>query len=290
MSEVLCAAKRRNILGEGPCWDDASGRLYWLDIRGQVLEWLRPADRHIGLWTLERMASAIAPRGDGTLLMAVQGGLGVFDPAVGEFTLHCPLEADLSANRTNDGKTDPAGRFWVGTMDDAGKGRSGSVYRIDPDWRCTRVIEGLGIPNTLTFSPDGALLYVADSQDGVIWVYAVDPGSDDLGRRRLFVDTSAEGFSPDGSAMDVEGRLWNAQWGGWRVVCYRPDGQIDRVVEMPVAQPTSCAFGGPDLSTLYITSARDELSEAELDDQPLAGSLFSLRPGVKGAPVALFAG
>jgi len=290
MAEVVCAARRRNILGEGPCWDAASGRLYWLDIFGRLLEWLVPSTGRIGLWTLDRRASAMAPRRDGTLLLATESGFAVFDPATGKLEPGPHPEAHLPGNRSNDGHTDAQGRFWVGTMDDAEKEVSGSIYRLDADWNWTRMAEGLAIPNSLVASPDGRTLYVADSKIGALWAYDLDPATGALGDRRLFASTAEDGCSPDGSAVDIEGCVWNCQWGGSRIVRYRPDGAIDRIVPVPVERPTSCCFGGEDLSTLFITSARVGLSAEALANQPLAGSLFSMPTGTRGAPQTPFAG
>jgi L-arabinonolactonase len=290
MVEVACAARRRNILGEGPCWDAGSGRLYWLDIHGRLIEWLEPASGRVGLWTLDRRASAMAVRADGSLLLATEHGFALFDPKAGALEPAHDPEPELPGNRSNDGHTDSRGRFWVGTMDDAEVDASGSIWRLDPDWTCTRMVEGLSIPNSLVTSPDGRTLYVAESKAGEIWAYDLDPATGGLGERRLFASTAGEGCSPDGSAVDVEGCLWNAQWGGWRVVRYRPDGAVDRIVPVPVEQPTSCCFGGEDLSILYITSARVGLSEDSLEQQPLAGSLFSMFTETKGHAQAPFAG
>lgn len=290
MVEVVCAAQRRNILGEGPCWDEGSGRLYWLDIHGRLLEWFSPSDGETGLWTLDRRASAMAPRKDGTLLLATEHGFAVFEPATGKLVPGHDPEPHLPGNRANDGHADAQGRFWVGTMDDSEKETTGSVYRLDPDWSCTRVIEDLAVPNTLITSPDGRTLYVADSKPGYIWAYPLDPETGELGERRLFVDASEDKSSPDGSAVDAEGCLWNARWGGWRLERRRPDGTLDRKLSMPVSQPTSCAFGGPGLRTLFITSARVGLSEEQLEKQPLAGSLFAVDVGVAGWPTPLFGG
>jgi L-arabinonolactonase len=152
------------------------------------------------------------------------------------------------------------------------------------------VIDGMAIPNSLVFSPDGRTLYVAESKDAALYAYEVDQAGGELGGCALFASTREDGCAPDGSAVDAEGFLWNAQWGGWRLVRYAPDGRIDRIVDMPVEQPTSCAFGGEDLATLFVTSARTGLSEEALARQPDAGSLFGFRPGVRGAPVPPFGG
>jgi sugar lactone lactonase YvrE len=290
VSEVACAAERLNILGEGPCWDDASGRLYWLDIHGRLLEWLRPSDGASGSWKLELRASTMALRDDGTLLLAAERGLAVFDPGTGELELRMALEGEPSGNRTNDGHADAQGRFWVGTMDDSEQATTGSVYRIGPDWSCRRVIEGLAISNIIITSPDGKILYVADSKAQTIWAYPLDPATGDLGERRVFVDSTGDKSAPDGAAVDAEGCLWNARWGGWRIERRRPDGTLDRKISVPVSQPTSCCFGGEGLRTLYITSARKGLSEEALAKQPLAGSLFAVDVGVAGHPQPLFGG
>ena len=290
MTEIAVAASRKNILGEGPVWDSVAGRLYWVDIRGRLIEWLNPQTGETGLWTLDRRPSALAPRKNGGLLVATDLGFALFDTGTGALEPAYNPEPHLPTNRSNDGHTDARGRFWMGTMNDLENADTGAVYRLDPDWTCTRMIEDLDIPNTLVASPVGCSLYVAASKRAVIWAYDLNQETGELGSRRLFADTSADNCSPDGSAVDEEGCLWNCQWGGWRIVRYRPDGTVDRIVDMPVEQPTSCAFAGPDLSTLYVTSARDGLSEQALDSQPLAGSLFSFDPGVRGFPLTPFGG
>ena len=151
------------------------------------------------------------------------------------------------------------------------------------------MVHEISIPNTLACSPDGRTFYYADSIKRALYACDLDPRTGAIGPPRPFAHTHGEPGVPDGTAVDADGYLWNAQWGGWRIVRYAPDGRIDRIVEMPVAQPTSCAFGGPDLRTLYVTSARDELSDAELAGQPLAGGLFAFEPGVVGLALPHFA-
>jgi sugar lactone lactonase YvrE len=291
-SDTICvAARRQNILGEGPVWDARLRRLWWVDIKGGRVEWLEPETGDNGECEIAGQVSAVAPRAVGPGLVAIRKGeVGVLDPSTGAFDRRLALEPERPGNRANDGVVDLAGRLWFGTMDDGETQCSGAVYRLDADWRCTRVLDGLGISNTLTCSPDGATLYVADSKAGTIDTLAIDPATGDPGERSAFVNLSGEPFAPDGSAVDAEGYLWNAQWGAARIVRYAPDGSEDRVVPMPVDQPTSCAFGGPDLSTLYITTARVGLSEKDLARQPLAGSLLSIRPGVRGLALPPFAG
>jgi sugar lactone lactonase YvrE len=288
---IVVAARRSFILGEGPVWDAASGRLYWLDIKGGRVEWLRPAGGAEGGVDVSGQISAVAPRIGGPGLLAIrEDRVGVLDPETGVFEGRLDPEPDRPGNRANDGHVDMAGRFWFGTMDDAEAGVTGAVYRLDPDWSCTRVLDGIGISNTLVCSPGGETLYVADSMAGVIDALAIDPVTGAAGERRSFVDLAGEPFAPDGSAVDEAGFLWNAQWGGARIVRYAPDGTIDRIVPLPVDQPTSCAFGGERLETLYVTTARKGLSDEALARKPLAGSLLAFRPGVRGLALPPFAG
>lgn len=191
--------------------------------------------------------------------------------------------------RTNDGGVAPDGSFWFGTMDNAEDLAEGQYYRLAPDLKAER----LGLPevlvtNTMQFSPDGRTFYTCDSAEQQILSFDYDPGSGALSNRRVFASTMEAGCYPDGSAMDAEGYLWNAQWAGSRVVRYAPNGEIDRIVKLPISRPTSCAFGGDKLKTLYITSARVGLSDAALDRQPMAGSLFALDVETPGLRVPEF--
>jgi sugar lactone lactonase YvrE len=197
-------------------------------------------------------------------------------------------EAHLPENRFNDGRCDRAGRFWAGTMCDARRDPTGSLYRFDADLACTKLRNAIIIPNGLAFSPDNRTMYFADTNRHTIWAYDYDLASGAATNERVFADTG-EG-RPDGSCVDADGGLWNAQYGGWRLVRYAPTGKVDRVVQVPVANPTCCAFGGEDLGTLYVTTATQRLSLDDLAKQPLAGSLLALRPGAKGLAEGRFAG
>ena len=284
--QVSCAFKASNTLGEGPLWDPAANRLYWFDIKQAELYWGDPSNNKLGHWRLPCRASAAAIRSQGGLLLATEQGLANFDPATGAFELRWKLEAEPGF-RSNDGKIDVAGRFWWGTMDDDHGARPGALYRYDPDGRCEVQVDGIHIVNTVSCSPDGRTYYLADSRKGEIYAFDMDKAGG-LSNRRVFarVDKGA----PDGSAVDAQGYLWNCQWGGWRIVRYAPDGSVDRIVEVPVQQPSSCAFGGPDLTTLYITTAREYLSDEALAKQPLAGSVLAFDAGVKGLALPTFDG
>ena len=286
MAEIACVADSGCELGEGPLWDAANERLYWFDIKGRRLHWLRPSTAEAGAWDLPMQASAAALRGNGDLLLATESGLADFTPKAG-VTVREPLEADLDGYRTNEGGVDLSGAFWWSVMDQEGGRRPGRIYRTGPDGT-RRVAEGIHIPNSLCCSPDGRTMYLADSALQTLYAYELDLEGGLLGPRREFATTRHETGTLDGSAVDEEGFVWNAQWGAWRVVRYAPDGRIDMVIPMPVQQPSSCAFGGPDLSTLYITSAHDGLTQEALAAQPLAGGVFALQTQTRGLALPIF--
>jgi sugar lactone lactonase YvrE len=289
LSELRCVAETRDRLGEGPLWDERDGRLYWFDIKNRKFKWFEHARGAHGQFDLPMRASAAAPKAGGGFLMLTEAGLCDFDPATGALDVRHASACDAGF-RSNEGMIDVAGRFWWSVMDDNEGARPGYVERYDRDGRSERMIGTIGIPNTLACSPDGRTFYYADSLEQTLWACDLDPATGALGPRREFAHTRGGPGAPDGSAVDADGYLWNAQWGAARIVRYAPDGRIDRVVPTPVSQPSSCAFGGPDLTTLYVTSARDRLSEAALASQPLAGGLFAFEPGVAGLRLPPFAG
>lgn len=288
MAEVRCVAESRDLLGEGPVWAAAEGRLYWFDIQGKRLNWLSHADGAWGSFDLPVRASVASPRVGGGLILATEAGLAHFDTGSGRFEV-VQARSLPPGFRTNDGKIDLAGRLWWSTMDDHGGERPGVLYRTDPDGRTHQALDGIHIANTVSCSPDGATLYLADSAKRTMWAFPVRADGS-LGERRAFMDTVGEAGAPDGSAVDAEGFVWNCQWGAWRIVRFAPDGRVDRIVPVPVRKVTSCAFGGPDLATLYVTSAREQLDDEALKAQPEAGNLFAFEPGVRGLALPEFAG
>ncbi len=284
---VRCYAERRNVLGEGPCWDDRSGELYWVDIAAGNIEVVA------GSGAVRQIRPRVAPtalsiRKETGLLVASAGEVGVLD-AKDEYEKRVALAQEPNGNRTNDGNTGADGRFWFGTMDNAEVETTGSVYALTPEWTLTRRLTGLRIPNALVTSPDGKLIYIADSALGILRAHRIEDNGV-LSSPVASVSTAHEDCAPDGAAVDEEGFVWNAQWDGWRLVRYSPDLQVDRIVPLPVARPTSCAFGGPDMRTLFVTSASIGLVPAELEAQPLAGSVLAVDAGVRGAPIMPFAG
>lgn len=247
--EPVCVATLDNILGEGPCWDEASRRLYWFDIKGRRLFWLDHATLAVGSAALPYRCSAAAPRASGGLIVATEEGICGWNDRTAILSVLQPIDHP-SGYRSNDGKIDVAGRFWWSMMDDDAQ-RPGYIGCYRDDGRCERLIEGVTIPNTLACSPDGRTFYYVDSSLNALFACDLDPQTGALSSsRRELANTCGQAGGPDGSAVDEEGFIWNAQWGLSRVVRYAPDGRIDRVVPFPVEQPSSCAFGGPNLEIL----------------------------------------
>lgn len=290
MTEVRCVVDARNRLGEVPVWDAEEKALYWVDIEGCLLQRFDPATGAVQRWSFPERIAACALRRRGGFVVALASCLAFFDPATGAIERIAAPEAHRPENRFNDGKCDRRGRFWAGTMHDACSERTGALYRLDPDLACHKLEEGIGISNSIAWSPDDRTMYFADTLDRAIYAYGFDLDSGTLANRRLFASTHDQPGNPDGSTVDAEGFLWNAQWDGWRLVRYAPDGRVDRVVDLPVQKPTSCAFGGRDLATLFVTSAVWDLSADQLREQPQAGGLFALDVGVRGLPDARFGG
>jgi sugar lactone lactonase YvrE len=237
---------------------------------------------------LPEVIGSIAFRERGGLLAATKSGIHLLDLDQGSLAPLARPEAHLPDNRFNDGRCDRHGRFWAGTMCDVRRDPVGTLYRLDADLACTPLRNAIIIPNSLAWSPDGRTMFFADTNRHTIWAWDYDPDSGAACRERVFADTGTG--RPDGSCVDAEGCLWNAEYGTWRIVRYTPLGKVDRVIELPVANPTCCCFGGARLDELYVTSARQWLSADDLARQPLAGSVFALRPGVRGLPEGRFAG
>lgn len=287
--QVELAARRENTLGEGPLWDAELGRLYWVDIRGKRIEWLQPDTGAAGQYPLPLRPSALALRDTGGLVAAADRCVGVLDINTGAFEARIEFDQDRPRNRANDGGMAADGRFWFGTMDDDAQPGCGALYVLSPDWRLRAMRQGLGIPNGIVSTADASRLYVADSLERKIYAHEVG-AKNTLSDPEVFFSSTDVKATPDGAALDEEGCLWSAQWGGACILRLSPDGAVDRKIEMPVSQPTACAFGGRDMTILYVTSARDGLSREQLVREPLAGSVFSIPTKTAGLRLPAFAG
>ncbi|WP_433514544.1 SMP-30/gluconolactonase/LRE family protein [Nonomuraea sp. CA-143628] len=254
--EVVPVPRAR--LGEGPCWDERTGTLLWVDIPAGLVHRLDPADGSHESIDVGQPVGVAVPRVSGGLALAVRDGFAVHD---GELTVVAPVTAaERPGNRMNDGACDRAGRFFAGTMAQDDTPGAGSLYRLGPDRRVERILDGVAISNGIGWSPDERLLYYVDTLTDRVDVFDYDPATGQVADRRLFAVLP----SPDGLTVDASGHVWVALWGGGKVVRLRPDGQLDLTVEVPATNVTSCAFGGPDLDILYVTTAWDGRTGGEL--------------------------
>jgi L-arabinonolactonase len=285
------AMQVHNGLGEGVTWCDRGQVLYWTDIHASTLWRYRPHDGALHQWGMpERLASFALCEADGWLLLGLASRLAFFHPSTHALVPVTDVEAELPT-RLNDGACDRQGRFVFGTLHEPASGPKqpvGGFYRLNHDLSLERLpLPGVAISNSIAFSPDGGSMYFCDSPTRII--QRCDYG-DHLTNIRTFATVDDQRGEPDGSAVDRDGGLWNAQWGLGRVVRYTPTGQLDRIIDVPASQPTKPAFGSTDFSTLYITSARVGLDEAALAAQPYAGALFVADAGFRGLPEPRFAG
>lgn len=273
-------------LGEGPVWHD--GALWFVDIEAPAIHRLRPDGDRFS-WRPPCRVGSIAPRRSGGFVAGTEQGFAFIDPEAARLEIIDHPEPHLTTNRFNDGKLDPAGRFWAGTMDDTKQAAQGSLYRLDADRRWTRADENYRITNGPAFSPDGGTIYHTDTPRRT--TYRFDLRADgSLGERRVWLVWPDGWGYPDGMTTDAEGCLWVAFWGGSCVRRIAPDGGLVSEHPLPAAHVTSAAFGGPALDRLYVTTARQALTPEDLITQPLAGGLFEIDPGTRGLPAGTFAG
>jgi sugar lactone lactonase YvrE len=284
--KLVCDAKAE--LGEGPIWSQRDQAVYWVDIKGRKLH-RYGLDGATASWPMPENISWVCEREDRP------GFIAGFDRVIGELQLdpvaitpRLTPEADIPGNRLNDAKVDPLGRIWFGTMQDAEKDPSGSFYRLDGDFSFHREDTGYFCTNGPAFSPDGKTLYHNETVgDAAIYQFDLQPDGG-LSNKRVFARFPAGEGYPDGMTTDAEGCLWVAHWDGWGVSRYRPDGTRERFIELPVSQVTSCTFAGNRLDRLFVTSARIGISPEKLENEPAAGGLFEIDPGVCGLPTNKF--
>jgi sugar lactone lactonase YvrE len=277
-------------LGEGPVWDAARGRVLWVDVhRGEVVEGVLVGDdvevtaRHV----FEGTVGAVVPAVDGRLLVAGQESLVVLGPD-GVRTPGPRIVPTGAPDRTNDGATDPAGRFLIGTLSLGTSGGDQRLVRIEDDGHLTVIDDDLWLSNGVAWSPDGSLLYTVDTLPGLVWVRDYDARTGAVGPRRTHLHLADE--LPDGLCVDLAGNLWIAVWGAGQVRCYAPDGTLIDVIHVAAPRTSSVAFVGPALDLLLITTARVDLSSAELAEHPDSGRLFTARTGAVGVPTTPWSG
>lgn len=276
-------------LGEGPFWHPLQERLFWFDILNKTLFSATSGGIMVDRFTFDATVTAAGVIDSDNLAIASAAGIFRLQLSTDTRELLIPLEPDSTTTRTNDGRVNPAGGFWIGTMglSEPSKVAAGSLYQVRSG-AVTKLLSDVFIPNSACFSPDGRTAYFADTTVGTIRKVSIDPETGlPNGGWTEFADTSHPG-GPDGSVVDAEGFVWNARWGGSSVIRFAPDGRVDRTIKLPVSRVTCPAFGGKDLKTLYITSAREGMTPEELAAEPHAGSVFAIELDVPGQPENLF--
>ncbi|MFE2427343.1 SMP-30/gluconolactonase/LRE family protein [Streptomyces sp. NPDC059373] len=284
---IELAFKADAVLGEGPTWDPVAARLIWVDILASRVHWYDPGSGGESLMATEQHVGAAKPRAGGGIVVNLRDGVGLYD-ADGAFRwLH---REPVPGRRGNDAAVDAVGALWAGTMryDEAPGG--GTLRRVLPDGTAVPVLDDVSVSNGTDWSPDGTLMYYVDSPTRRVDVFDADPGTGDLRKRRTFATVEDGAGFPDGLTVDADGCVWVALWDGSAVRRYTPKGKLDRVVEVPAGRPTACAFGGPQLTDLYITTATTGLGERALAEQPLAGSVLVVPDAGQGMPDVPFAG
>lgn len=285
---ITCVADTQSGVGEGAVWDSRSACLWWVDIPAGLIHRYDPETEENATYPFGEPVGCLAVRRQGGLVLAAKSGFYFYDPETGNRqAIHDP-EADLTANRFNDGTTDAQGRFWAGTMKEGAPEPLGAFYRLDPDGTVTKWRDGIFTTNGLAFSPDGTRMYFSDSNPQVrtIWTCDYDTETGTPGRVRTFFDTHAVAGRPDGGTTDAEGCYWMAGVSGWQIYRLSPQGEVLTTLDMPIEKPTKPMFGGPDLGTLYVTSIRVDDPE-----QPQAGGLFAITGlGIQGVPQPMFEG
>jgi sugar lactone lactonase YvrE len=282
------------LLSEGPRWHEERGELLWVDILGSRFHHAGltagGGPDHVRTVAVDRHVGAAAPAEDGGYVLAAGQGFLFIDEAGAASELAQP-DAGRADVRMNDGICDPQGRFWAGTMAYDESPGAGALYRLDLDGICSTMLTGLTISNGIGWSPDGATMYLSDSGRSVVEAFDFDGTSGAISGRRTLVHVDQPGIAPDGLTVDEQGDVWVALYGGWGINRYSPEGSLRATVQLPVAQVTSCAFGGPDRDILFVTTGRERLDDAALESQPDAGRVFSITGlGARGPGCAPYRG
>lgn len=279
------------ILGEGPLWDDREKVLWWIDIVGKKLQRFDPSNSTNTTFDLPEKPGTVVLAEDGRLVLALQSGFYWFDPKTEKLTFIANPDEDQPETRFNDGKVDPAGRFWAGTMEDAETGKNiGSLFSLQ-NGDCTKHFSGIGVSNGIVWNKAADTMYYIDSPTRNIDAFDYDKESGAISHRRTVFKITPEQGYPDGMSIDSDDNLWICLWSGWGFIQADPrSGQLLRTIDLPVRNVTACAFGGENLQDLYITTARKGNDEHELEKQPDAGGLFRVHVDVVGTTFARFAG
>lgn len=292
MAEAALLLDIQATLGEGPIWDSRENVLWWIDINECKLHRFDPAKNSNETFEIGQRVGTVVPRADGGLMLAVQNGFASYDPSSQELKIVADPESHLPQNRFNDGKCDPAGRFWAGTLELVEKNmKAGTLYCLNPDGRVEPRVSDVGISNGIVWTSDKQTMYFIDSPTRRVDAFDYDNETGEISNRRTAISLPDGIGYPDGMTIDSEGNLWVALWAGWGVAKFDPrTGVLLEKIDVKASQVTACAFGGPELKDLYITTARRDLAGDALADQPHAGGLFHIKLDVAGVPSMAYAG
>jgi len=288
--DVKCVIPGSDFLAEGPHWSPETGLLHWVDILAPAMVEGDPVTGERRSLPMPELVGVTVPKKSGGFLAATETGIKAIEDGGKRIRTLAEPEADKPGNRFNDGKCDRNGRFWCGSLAINTAPGQGTLWRFDPDGSLRKMDDGFHVSNGLGWSPDDRRFYFTDSGKRTIHVYDYDAAAGAIENRRVFAVVPEQSGVPDGLTVDAEGFVWSAHWDGWCVTRYDPDGQVERVIDLPVPRPTSCIFGGPDFTTLYVTTARIRLSAQQLVEAPLSGSVFAIATGVRGIAESIFGG
>ncbi len=287
--DVELVIDTKSDLGEGAIWNHETGELLWINISAEILNFYNTELRNNKEMLTGQMIGTVVPAESGNVIVALKNGIYSLDPATGSKQLIVNPEENMEGNRFNDGKCDPAGRFWAGTMNLNGEMEKGTLYRLDKDSSIHKMIEKVSISNGIVWNPETGKMYYIDTPTQKVMSYNFNNETGEISNPQIAVEVPSEMGSPDGMTIDSEGNIWVALWGGAAVGCWNPEsGELLKKIEVPAKNVTSCAFGDSDMRTLYITTARQGTTEEDLVKFPHAGGLFKTIPGVKGVKAYFF--
>lgn len=290
MAEIEQLTSKPAMLGEGPCWHATEKVLYWVDIWGKSLHRFNPANGNDEQWEIGEMVGTVAPRQRGGLILGLERGFAFFEPD-SQSIERLPALEDDTVTRFNDGKCDPLGRFWCGSMDQKEETSIGTLYRLDSDQKVQPIEQDLGISNGMGWNPDRTAMYHIDSPTKTVFKYDYDSETGNVTNRRPAFKLGPDDGWPDGMTTDSEGMIWLAEWAGARVCRRNPDsGEILTQIDVPAPHTSACCFGGENMNELYITTARKGLTDEQLEQYPMSGCLFRAKTNVVGSDTYAFAG
>ena len=288
LSTLKIFSQKRNRLAEAPCWSVRDNGLYWVDIPSQKLHFSK-IDGTVSSWLFNQKISAVIEAKSGGLILTLAKEIIHFDPKTKISTLLFDIDLDIPSNRSNDAKCDPWGNLWIGTMDDDEEGSSGRLHMMSPSFPPKIILDNIGISNTLAWDQKHNIFYFADSKVCEIYriSYMLENNIPQLGKREIFIKETELNIAPDGSTIDSDGFLWNAKWGGNKVVRYAQNGDISHIIEVPAANVTSCCFGGIGNNHLFITTALDD-PNMECGNEGMDGFVYVIELSINGVETSLY--